>query len=171
MTFHRRPSVHRSKPPLNSASSQTKTFSEPSCSRSVEDNRLVINGRTLRRTASRIICASRASRISASGRLKRDAPGSVRDKHTKGRMGGELEERSRMGNLWLMIGHAVGQKVEGVLVRLRAGVGEGMRIPVYIYCPSAHRLFKIDRCRGRCFKWHPRNTQRWARWQKPNKPC
>jgi hypothetical protein len=29
-----------------------------------------------------------------------------------------------------------------------------MRIPAYIYCPSAHRLFKIDRCRGRCFKWH-----------------
>jgi hypothetical protein len=34
-----------------------------------------------------------------------------------------------------------------------------MRIPVYIYCPSAHRLFKIDRCRGRCFKWRTPATE------------
>jgi hypothetical protein len=85
----------------------------------------VINGRMLRRTASRIICASRASRISASGTLKKDAPGSVIDKHTKGRMGSELEERSRMGNLWLMIGHAIRQKVEGILVGSRTCVGGG----------------------------------------------
>jgi hypothetical protein len=86
----------------------------------------VINGRMLRRTASRIICASRASRISASVRLKRDASGSVIDKHTKGRVGTELDVRSRMGNLWLMmIGHAVRQEVEGILVRSRACVGGG----------------------------------------------
>jgi hypothetical protein len=85
----------------------------------------VINGRMLSRTASRIICASRASRISASGRLKRDASGSVIEEHTKGGMGSELEVRSRMGNLWLMIGHGIRQKVEGVLVRSRACVGGG----------------------------------------------
>ena len=66
-TFQRRPSVQRSKPPLNSASSHTTTFPEHSCSRSVEDNRLVIRGRMLTRTASRMTCASRASRMSAKG--------------------------------------------------------------------------------------------------------
>ena len=51
---------------------------------------------------------------------------SIIDKHTKGRMGTELEERSRMGNLWLMmIGHAVRQEVEGILVRSRACGGRG----------------------------------------------
>ena len=72
----------------------------------------------LRRTA--IIWASHALRISASGRLKRDATGSIIEEHMKGGMGSELEVRSRMGNPWLMIGHAVRQKVEGVLVRSHA---------------------------------------------------
>ena len=59
-----------------------------------------------------------------------------------------------MGNLWLVIGHAVREKVGGILVRSRACVGGGdANTSVYILSigPST---FKIDRYRRRCFKWH-----------------
>jgi hypothetical protein len=51
---------------------------------------------------------------------------SIIDKHTKGRIGTELEELSRMENLWLMmIGHAVKQEVEGILVWSHVCEGRG----------------------------------------------
>ncbi len=50
--------------------------------------------------------------------------GSLIDKHTKRGVGSEVEVRSRVGNLWLMIGHGIRQKVKGSLVRSGACVGE-----------------------------------------------
>lgn len=63
-THHRRPSVHRSKPPSSSASSHTKTFPVFSWSRSLEVRRRLIRGRILSLTASNTTWASFASLMS-----------------------------------------------------------------------------------------------------------
>ncbi len=100
------------------------------------------------------MCISRITDI-CKWKVKKECLGSVMDKHTKGRVGSKLEKRSRVGNLLLMISHGVRQKVEGSLVRSRACGGKrGMRVPVYIYRPPAHRSLRSTVVGRRCFKWH-----------------
>lgn len=65
-TYHLLPSVHRRSPPSFSASSQTNTLPDFSCSRSLAFKRRLIRGSMLSLTASNTICASLASRTSES---------------------------------------------------------------------------------------------------------